>query len=134
MRAFRFVVIVVVGLAAFIATAPPAAAQGCILLRQTSPAFGTTGSVNQDLGTWNLTITGRNSLADRHWNGTVEQVQRHTDDTYVVNRQNSLTFTASYQWTPRVSVNVGVPFIEASWGIPSPRTGGSAARANENAR
>jgi hypothetical protein len=31
-------------------------------------------------------------------------------------------------------VNVGIPFVEASWGIPSPRSGGPAARANENAR
>src|SRR5436190_24277358 len=104
MRVFRFVLIATVGVAALIVGAQPAAAQGCILLRQTSPAFGTTGSIDQEVGTWNITMTGRNSLADRHWNGTVEQVQRHTDDTYVVNRQNSVTFTVGYQWTPRVSV------------------------------
>jgi hypothetical protein len=96
--------------------------------------FGTTGAPDQEVGTWNITFTGRDSTADDHWNGTVEQVQRKTDGTYVVNRQNSITTTISYQWTPRVSVNVGIPFVEASWGIPSPRSGGPAARANENAR
>jgi len=134
MRVLRFALSATVALAALMVTASPASAQGCILLRQTSPMFGTTGSVDQEVGTWNLTFTGRNSTADDHWNGTVEQVQRKTDGTYVVNRQNSATMSIGYQWTPRLSVNVGVPFVEAAWGIPSPRTGGPAARANENAR
>src|SRR5262245_14629671 len=113
---------------------PEATAQGCILLRQTSPLFGTTGTLGTEPGTWNITFTGRGSTADHHYNGTVYQEQRQTEQTYVVNRQHSITATLSYQLTPRVSLNAGVPFVEASWGIPSPRTGGPAARANENAR
>ena len=114
--------------------APEAAAQGCILLRQTAPMFGTTDSLGNEAGTWNITFTGRNSTADHHYNGTVYQVQRQTEQTYVVNRQNSMTATVSYQLTNRVSLNAGIPFVEASWGIPSPRAGGPATRANENAR
>jgi hypothetical protein len=110
---------------------PPALAQGCILLRQTSPLFGTTSE--QEVGTWTLTFTGRSSTADIHYNGTVRQRHRETEGTYVVNRQNSLTATLSYQLSPRISLNAGIPYIEASWGIPSPRSGGPAARANENA-
>ena len=113
---------------------PSSFGQGCILLRQTSPMFGTTDSDAQEVGAWNLTLTGRNSTADKHYNGSVRQVQREREQTYVVNRQNSITATISYQMTPRVSLNAGIPFFEASWGIPSPRTGGPAARANENAR
>jgi len=133
-KIMRWALSAIVALAASMLAASPASAQGCILLRQTSPMFGTTGAPDQEVGTWNITFTGRDSTADDHWNGTVEQVQRKTDGTYVVNRQNSITTTISYQWTPRVSVNVGIPFVEASWGIPSPRSGGPAARANENAR
>lgn len=114
--------------------ASEASAQGCILLRQTSPMFGTTDSLGNEPGTWNVTFTGRNSTADHHYNGTVYQVQRQTEQTYVVNRQNSMTATVAYQLTNRISLNAGIPFVEASWGIPSPRTGGPAARANENAR
>ena len=113
--------------------APEAYAQGCILLRQTSPLFGTTDSLGNEAGTWNVTFTGRSSTADRHYNGTVYQAQRQTEQTYVVNRQNSMTATVSYQLTSRVSLIAGVPWVEASWGIPSPRAGGPAARANENA-
>jgi hypothetical protein len=115
-----------------IANAAPALAQGCILLRQTSPLFGT-AAPNQEAGTWNVTFTARHSTADKHYNGSVRQVQRELEHTYVVNRQNSLTATISYQLSPRLSLNAGIPFIEASWGIPSPRSGGEATRANENA-
>src|ERR1044072_1094074 len=121
--------------AAFIASLLPgvtsnASAQGCILLRQTSPLFGTTDSLGNEPGTWNVTFTGRNSTADHHYHGTVYQVQRQTEQTYVVNRQNSMTATVSYQLSPRISLNAGIPFVESSWGIPSPRSGGPAARAN----
>jgi hypothetical protein len=120
--------------AAVILTASPTSAQGCILLRQTCPAFGTTGSSDLQPGTWNVTFTGRNSTADKHYNGTERQIQREREQTYVVNRQNSLTATLSYQFSPRISLNASVPWVEASWGIPSPRAGGPRARANENAR
>lgn len=115
---------------------PPAdaRAQGCILIRQTSPLFGTTGAFDQEVGSWTLTFSGRTSTADIHYRGTERQYEREIEQTYVVNRQNSLTATIGYQITPRVSLIAGVPFVEASWGIPSPRTGGPAARANENAR
>ena len=121
-------------IAALVFVPSRAVAQGCILLRQTSPLFGTTGAVDQEVGTWNLTLTARSSTADIHYNGTERQVQREIEQTYVVNRQNSMTATISYQLSPRISLNAGVPFIEASWGIPSPRAGGPATRANENAR
>lgn len=96
--------------------------------------FGTMGSLTNEVGTWDVTFTARSSTADTHYNGSVRQLQREREGTYVVNRQNSLTTTISYQLTPRVSLHTGIPFVEASWGIPSPRSGGPAARANENAR
>ena len=132
MRILRPTLAGAVVVTAHIVCASPSFAQGCILLRQTSPMFGTT-SPNQDVGTWNLTFTARNSTADQHYNGKVHQVQRELEQTYVVNRQNSLTATISYQFSPRLSLNAGIPFVESSWGIPSPRSGGPAARANENA-
>jgi hypothetical protein len=132
MRTLRIGLPVLLAITGHIASAPPAFAQGCILLRQTSPLFGTT-SQQQEVGAWTLTFTGRSSTADIHYNGTVRQRHRETEQTYVVNRQNSFTATLTYQLSPRISLNAGVPYIEASWGIPSPRSGGPAARANENA-
>jgi hypothetical protein len=115
------------------AGAPRVFAQGCILIRQTSPMFGTTGSIDNAVGTWTLTFSARSSVANTHYNGTVRQVQREIEQTYVVNRQHSGTATVGYQLTPRVSLNASLPYVEASWGIPSPRSGGPATRANENA-
>lgn len=132
MRTSRIGLAIILAMAGYILSAPPAFAQGCILLRQTSPLFGTTGA-QQTVGTWTVTLTGRSSKADIHYNGSVRQRQRETEGTYVVNRQNSMTATLTYQLSPRVSLNAGIPYIEASWGIPSPRSGGPAARANENA-
>ena len=132
MRTLTLAVSAAVAVATLAGTASPASAQGCILLRQTAPAFGTAGSPNQEVGTYSLTFTGRNSTADHHYNGTTYQAQRQALDTYVVNQQNSITATVAYQWTPRFALNVGIPFIAASWGIPSPQSAGETARANEN--
>ncbi|HEY1302272.1 MAG TPA: hypothetical protein VGF24_01905 [Vicinamibacterales bacterium] len=133
MRVSPVFVAVAVAFAAVVGHVSDASAQGCILFRQTSPMFGTTGTLGEEVGTWSVTFTGRNSTADHHYNGTVRQIQRETEQTYVVNRQNSMTATIGYQLSPRISLNAGIPYVEASWGIPSPRTGGPAARANENA-
>jgi len=132
MRAKSIVISAVTAILAS-AAAGPAFAQGCILLRQTAPLFGTTGALDAEVGTWNITFTGRASVANRHYRGTEYQVERQTEQTYVVNRQNSVTATIAYQMTPRIGLIAGVPFIEAAWGIPSPRSGGPATRANENA-
>jgi len=128
--------LVIAALAAtLVATASaPAFAQGCILLRQTAPLFGTTGALDQEVGTWTITFTGRASIANKHYRGTEHQIERETEQTYVVNRQNSVTATIGYQLSPRFSLTAGIPFVEAAWGIPSPRSGGPATRANENAR
>ena len=133
MRAQNIVVAALTATLVSVASAP-AFAQGCILIRQTSPLFGTTGALDQEVGTWTITFSGRASVANKHYNGTERQIQREIEQTYVVNRQNSITATVGYQFSPRISLVAGVPFVEASWGIPSPRSGGPATRANENAR
>ncbi|HZJ30191.1 MAG TPA: hypothetical protein VFD21_01390 [Vicinamibacterales bacterium] len=133
MRAQNIVVAALTATLVSVASAP-AFAQGCILIRQTSPLFGTTGALDQEVGTWTITFSGRASVANKHYNGTERQIQREIEQTYVVNRQNSITATVGYQFSPRISLTAGVPFVEASWGIPSPRAGGPATRANENAR
>ena len=44
-----------------------------------------------------------------HYSGDVEQVQRQTLGTYVVNVQRALDFTVSRTFTERLSMSVGVP-------------------------
>jgi len=87
MRIRAFAIGCAVMLAMLIGHASLAYGQGCILLRQTAPMFGTTGSPDRAVGTWDVTVTARNSTADIHYNGTVRQRQREREGTYVVNRR-----------------------------------------------
>ena len=71
-------------------------------------------------GTWRVNVSVRNLTSDDHYRGAHEEEQRHTLGTFVINKQNSVDLSLGYAWTPRVSFAVGVPFIKASWSIPSP--------------
>jgi 2-methylcitrate dehydratase PrpD len=59
MRSHTRILDAVIVAAVLLGSAPQASAQGCLLLRQTSPLFGTTGAIDQEVGTWNITFTGR---------------------------------------------------------------------------
>jgi len=48
--------------------------------------------------------------------------------------QHAVDFTITHTFTNRFSANVGIPVVAASWGIPSPLTGGEAARATQHGR
>jgi peroxiredoxin len=78
-----------------------------------------------------MDISTRNLRSTDHYNGTAEQLQRQTQDTYVVNLQHMVDLTITHTFSERFSMNIGVPFVAASWGIPSPQSAGQAARADE---
>jgi len=82
-------------------------------------------------GETQLDISTRNLRSTDHFNGTAEQLQRQTQDTFVLNTQHMIDFSLSHNFTERFSMNVGVPFVAASWGIPSPQSAGEGARADE---
>jgi hypothetical protein len=70
-----------------------------------------------------------------HYNGAVEQLQRQTLQTYVVNTQNAVDLSVTRTITERFSVSVGIPYVAAAWGIPSPNTQPTPGpRAMENGR
>jgi cytochrome oxidase Cu insertion factor (SCO1/SenC/PrrC family) len=85
-------------------------------------------------GETQINISTRNLRSSDHYNGTVEQVARQTADTYVVNLQHMVDVSVSRSFTERFSMNVGVPFINSSWGIPMPLTGGRASRVDQVGR
>lgn len=104
-----------------------------MLIRQTGPVIGADGSTYTQPGDWNLNVSARALRSTDHYNTDVEQVQRQTLGTYVVNLQRALDFTVSRQMTPRFSLSVGVPWISASWAIPRPTAPVPGPRANEPA-
>jgi hypothetical protein len=117
----------VVGFAAMVATwlittTTPAWAQGCVLIRESAPVVGAASSTYLRPGEWQLDVSFRDSTADKHYVLDVEQVQRHTLGTYVVNTQKQTLFSVSHAVTTQFSFAVTVPVVMATWGIPRPLT------------
>jgi cytochrome oxidase Cu insertion factor (SCO1/SenC/PrrC family) len=102
-----------------------------VLIRQNGPVFGSSNPYSP-AGETQLDISTRNLRSTDHFNGTAEQLQRQTLDSYVLNIQHMVDISVTHTFTERFSMNVGVPFVAASWGIPSPTTAGDGARANEH--
>ncbi len=95
-------------------------AQGCVLIREHGPMFNPSEQPYSQKGSWIVSFSFRGSTADKHWNGTVEQLQRETLGTNVVNQQRSYDLGVTYGVTQRLSLTFAVPLISASWSIPSP--------------
>ena len=81
--------------------------------------FGSSNPYSEP-GDTQITLSTRNLRSTDHYNGTAEQVQRQTLQTYVVNLQHAVDLTINRTFTPRVSASVGVPFVSASWAEASP--------------
>lgn len=104
-----------------------------MLIRQSAPVIGADGSTYTPAGEWQFSVGARNLRSTDHYNGTVEQLQRQTQGTYVVNMQHSLDFTVGYQINQRLSVSGSVPYFSGSWSIPAPRAPVLGPRAQEDA-
>jgi hypothetical protein len=102
------------------AGATDAFAQGCILIRESAPVIGSASSTYLRPGEWNVDVSMRGSTADRHYSGDVFQEQRTALRTNVINKQRQIVFNLDHAFTPRMSAGVTLPFIVASWSIPSP--------------
>jgi copper chaperone CopZ len=104
-----------------------------VLIRQTAPEFGAEGSPYAQTGEWQVNVSLRNLRSTDHYSLDQEQLQRQTLGTYVVNQQHAADLTIGYQLNPRIGISVGIPFVSASWSIPSP-TSGPGPRAQQDAR
>jgi hypothetical protein len=94
--------------------------------------FGSSNPYSEP-GDTQLNVSTRNLKSTDHYSGTVEQIQRQTLQTYVVNMQHAVDLTVSRTFTSRFSMSVGVPFLAASWGIPSPTAPTPGPRATQDA-
>jgi hypothetical protein len=72
---------------------------------------------------WKLDMSLRILDASRHYNGSVEQLQRETGHNNVVNRQRLLDLGGSYAISNQMTFNVNVPvLLYGRWSIPLPIT------------
>ena len=82
--------------------------------------FGANRSPYQEPGEWQVSLSSRNLVSNDHYNGTVEQVQRQTLANYVTNKQNLVDIGISRVITRRLTLTVGVPFVNSSWASRDP--------------
>lgn len=99
-----------------------------MLIRNTAPVFGANRSVYQQPGEWQVSLSSRNLVSNDHYNGTAEQVQRQTLANYVTNRQNLADLGITRVMTKRLTLTLGVPYVNSSWAsrdplqpLPAPR-------------
>ena len=93
--------------------------QGCIVGRSCSPG-DISGANYLPPSDYEIGFDYRGFTADKHYNGTVEQVQRHQLNNFVINRQNIFDLTGSFGVTKQASVYVDVPYIHSGWSLPLP--------------
>jgi len=99
-----------------------------VLIRNTAPVFGANRSVYQQPGEWQVSLSSRNLVSNDHYNGTEEQVQRQTLQNYVTNRQNLADLGITRTMTKRLSLTLGVPYVNSSWASRDPQLPLPAAR------
>jgi len=97
-----------------------ALAQGCIAIRNNEPLFGDGSTLPRFQKEWQLYVSYRDATADQHYSGTVYNPQRQSLGTNVVNKQRIVDLSASYSFTPRLSLVFSVPYVQASWSLPTP--------------
>jgi hypothetical protein len=83
--------------------------------------FGSSNPYSQP-GETQVSLSMRHLRSTDHYSGEIEQVQRQTLQTYVVNTQDAADLAVTRTITERFSMSLGVPYIAAAWGIPSPTT------------
>lgn len=105
-----------------------------MLIRQTAPVFGASSTMYPEAGEWQINVSGRNLTSDTHYRKDHEEEQRRLEGSYVINVQRMLDVTASYGFSPRLSVSFGVPYVSASWSIPTPPRPVPGPRAQQDAR
>lgn len=94
--------------------------QGCIVGRSCSPG-AISGADYLPPHQYDIAFDYRGFTAKKHYNGTVEQVQRETRKTFVINRQNIFDLTGTFGVTRQASVYVDVPYIHSGWSVPLPQ-------------
>ena len=105
-----------------------------MLIRQTAPVLGAAGSPYDEPGQWQVSLAMRGLRSDDHYRLDEEQVQRHTLGTFVINHQYAADLSITRAFSERLSMSVGIPWVVASWSIPSPTSPVPGPRAQQDAR
>ena len=90
-------------------------AQGCILARSPEQGGLPTGEGGVlEPGHFQITVGERHQFSYQHYVGDVYQEYRAQQKTQVENRINLITTNLTYQWTPRISLEIDAPWLFAT--------------------
>jgi hypothetical protein len=90
-------------------------AQGCILARSPESGGMPTGQGGTlEPGHFQITIGERHQYSYQHFVGDVYQEYRAQAMNQVQNRINLITTNLTYQWTPKISFDIDMPWLFAS--------------------
>jgi hypothetical protein len=90
-------------------------AQGCILARSPEQGGLPTGEGGVlEPGHFQITIGERHQYSYQHYVGDVYQEYRAQAKSQVLNRINLVTTNLTYQWTPRISFELDMPWLFAT--------------------
>jgi hypothetical protein len=92
-----------------------------VLIRNNAPVFGANASPYQQPGEWHVSLSTRNLVSNDHYAGGEEQLQRQRLQNYVTNKQNLVDLNISRTVTDRLTVSIGVPYVNSSWASRDPR-------------
>jgi hypothetical protein len=92
-----------------------------VLIRSNAPVFGANANPYQQPGEWQVSLSTRNLVSNDHYAGGEEQLQRQTLQNYVTNRQNLIDLNVSRTMTERLTVSIGIPYVNSSWASRDPR-------------
>lgn len=82
--------------------------------------FGVANRLVPEKGEWQVNLSYRGLKSDTHYSGSERQHQREEEQTYVINTQQALDLAISYTVNDRLSLSLGIPFVRASWAVPTP--------------
>lgn len=102
-------------LTALAASSLPAGAQSCILTRLDSPV---PSAFDEEFGAadeqpWLASFGYRYGYSFRHFRGSHEEPHRVEENSQVVNNVHLLDLGIRYQFNPRTSLSVGIPYVDA---------------------
>ena len=121
-RSATLALLIALTLIAGFSAVPRLRAQGCIVARspeQILPGIDQNGLPTGQggflqPGHFQLTIGERHQFSYQHYVGDVYQEYRAQLHNQVENRINIVTADLMYQWTPRISFEINIPFLFAS--------------------
>lgn len=83
-----------------------------------APVLGAFDPVTGGEGTWQVSLGYRYQRSDRHFQGTHEEPHRQAEGSEVINTVSLMDLGIRYNFNPRLSLSLGIPYLYADRSSP----------------